>query len=283
MPISFISCLTDLGANIRGSAKGSIPIVKLLKEKNSKQFNFFEISSSETIPKNNIKDIVSNASEVHLQELNKKHTPVLLGGDHSCAMASISSASQYCEKHNIPLYVFWFDAHADINTQESSETGNIHGMPVAMLMNIDKSGLILENKEYLNKDKFFLFGARSIDQGEKEILAQNNITYYPDNYLVSNKALIEIIKNCPENAYFHISFDVDCLMTQFAPGVSTPEPGGFSTKEALKLLEPLFKDKRTVSLDIVEYNPNKDTQSQKTLKQIDKIVDLFLENKLHCH
>ena len=72
-------------------------------------------------------------------------------------------------------------------------------------------------------------------------------------------------------------------MTQFAPGVSTPEAGGFSTKEALKLLEPLFKDKRTMSLDIVEYNPDKDTIAQKTLKQIQKIVDLFLENKLHCH
>lgn len=283
MQISFISCLTDLGANIRGSAKGSIPIVKLLKEKENKSFNYFDIKSSETIPKNNIKEIVSKASEIHLEELHKRHTPVLLGGDHSCAMASISSASQYCEKHNIPLYVFWFDAHADINTQESSETGNIHGMPVAMLMNIDKSGLILENKEYLNKDKFFLFGARSIDQGEKEILLQNNITYYPDNFLASNKAIKEIIEHCPENAYFHISFDVDCLMTQFAPGVSTPEAGGFSTKEALKLLEPLFKDKRTMSLDIVEYNPDKDTIAQKTLKQIQKIVDLFLENKLHCH
>lgn len=275
---TFLSCLTDAGANIRGSSNGPIEIKAKLfgKEMNAQ---FYDFSSKEKNPANNIKEIVANASQEHLKSLSNESFPVLLGGDHSCAMASISSSSQFCEKTNIPFYVFWFDAHSDIHTTDTSETGNIHGMPVAMLTNLDKSGLVLHPKEYLKSSNFFLFGARSIDDAEQKILKDNGILFCKDDFSQCRGTIEKLLKDCPQNSFIHVSFDVDCLCPEDAPGVSTPEHGGFKINEALDLLAPLFADHRFKALDVVEYNPTYDSKNQQTLNHIDKIFDLLLKNR----
>lgn len=275
---SFLSCVTDKGANIRGSAYGSQEITKLLLEKKYNKINKkFQIFKSElSKAEDNIKEIVLSASNSYLKELESNNFPILLGGDHSCSMSSIMACSKYAKKNNRPFYVLWFDAHADINTKEQSETGNIHGMPVAMLMNIDKSELIIPNEQYLKPSNFNLYGARSIDDEEKKNLNMYNINWINDDYLKCKENILLLLKNIEENAFIHISFDTDCLNPITAPGVSTPVKGGFSIEEALMMLSDVFVDKRFQSLDIMEYNPFYDDKKT-TLKQIEKIIDLLFE------
>lgn len=274
---TFLSCLTDLGANIRGSANGSIEIKKEILNSFPKN-SFKDFSSVESVPEKNIKEIITNCSYDFQLSLENREFPILLGGDHSCAMASIYAASQFCLKNNKELYVFWFDAHADINTTESSETGNIHGMPVAMLSGLDKTGRIIPAGNHLNLNNFYLFGARSIDNAEKEILKNNHIKFAHD-YQKSEKILKNAIKNAPENAYFHISFDVDCLDPKVASGVSTPEENGFTVEEGLNLISHISNDSRFSSLDVVEYNPLYENKEKQTLNAIKKLFELVLKQQ----
>lgn len=272
--VTFLSCVTDAGANIRGSSNGGLDIKKsLLENEKFQDVSFKEYYSQEKEAQNHIKEIVNNCSKDFESELRNDKFPILLGGDHSCAMASISAVGRFCQKKNNPLYVFWFDAHSDIHTTETSETGNIHGMPVAMLSGLDNTGRIITPGKYFDLKNFYLLGARSIDREEKEILKHHGVFFAPDY-----KHCVEIIKHAikysPENAYFHISFDVDCLDPNVASGVSTPEENGFKIEEALQLLGLITKDKRFQSMDIVEYNPNYDSQDKKTLQEIHKIIDL---------
>lgn len=272
---TFFSCVTDSGANIRGSNNGGLKIKESLLLNGRKYIVFKEYYSTHKNPEDNIRQIVNECSVDIKEHLDNGNFPVLLGGDHSCAMASISAIGTYCKENNRPLYTFWFDAHSDIHTTETSETGNIHGMPVAMLSGLDMTGRIIKPGIYLDLNKFFLLGARSIDKEEKKTLNDNKIVFAPD-FIHCLEIIKNVIKNSPENAYFHISFDVDCLDPNVASGVSTPEENGFKIEEALKLLQLIIKDKRFQSIDIVEYNPDYDTEDKKTLKEINKIIDLFL-------
>lgn len=274
--VRYLSCVTDSGANIRGSKNGGLKIKEMLINKGTNPSKFREYVSEEKDAEKNIHDIVQSCSEDFKKELNEGKFPILLGGDHSCAMASISAIGNYCKENNRPLFVFWFDAHSDIHTTETSETGNIHGMPVAMLSGLDKTGRIITPGKYLDLNRFYLLGARSIDTEEKQILKDNHILFAPDF-----KHCVEIIKHAlkssTEDSYFHISFDVDCLDPSVASGVSTPELNGFKIEEALELLKMITKDRRFQSMDIVEYNPEYDTTDKKTLKEIEKIIELVTQ------
>lgn len=274
--VTYLSCVTDSGANIRGSKNGGLKIKEMLINKGTNPSKFREYVSEEKDAEKNIHDIVQSCSQDFKKELNEGKFPILLGGDHSCAMASISAVGNYCKENNRPLFVFWFDAHSDIHTTDTSETGNIHGMPVAMLSGLDTTGRIITPGKYLDLNRFYLLGARSIDKEEKKILRDNHILFAPDF-----KHCVEIIqhalKSSTEDSYFHISFDVDCLDPSVASGVSTPEVNGFKIEEALELLKMITKDSRFQSMDIVEYNPEYDTADKKTLKEIEKIIELVTQ------
>lgn len=265
------SCESDSGANVPGSAYGPKKLKNLFINENNQ---FIDYKSKETNKILNIKEIVNKCSVDYLKKLKEeKYFPILLGGDHSLSMGSISACSKYCQEKGIPLYIFWFDAHTDINLYESSETKNIHGMPLAMLSNLDKSGLILDNQKYIDLNNLYIFGARSIDNQEKINLKENNI-FYSNNYYDCLNKIKNLLKILPKNSFFHISFDIDCLDPNVASGVSTPEKNGFNTKELINLINPIFNDNRFKSLDIVEYNPIYDKNNQ-TLNNIKKIVELL--------
>lgn len=271
--VRYLSCLTDSGANIRGSKHGGLKIKERLIKKGQSPLLFREYESKEKNSEKNIKEIVNRCSKDFREELNQGNFPILIGGDHSCAMASISAIGNYCIDNGRQLFVFWFDAHADIHTSETSETGNIHGMPVAMLSGLDKTERIIKNYQYIDLKRFYLLGARSIDKEEKRILKEQNIIFAPD-FKNCLKIITDAISSSDENAYFHISFDVDCLDPTIASGVSTPEENGFNIEEALELLKLITNDDRFQSMDIVEYNPKYDTKDKKTLNEIEKIIEL---------
>ncbi|TRX90711.1 hypothetical protein FHL15_008486 [Xylaria flabelliformis] len=188
-----------------------------------------------------------------------------LGGDHSIAIGTIAgSAKAIRERLGREIAVIWVDAHADINTPETSDSGNIHGMPVAFV-----SGLAKEEKpEYfgwlkpehmLNVSKLVYIGLRDVDAGEKRILRENGIRAFSmfdiDRYgigRVVEMALAHIGNDTP----IHLSFDVDALDPMWAPSTGTPVRGGLTLREGDFICESVHLTGNLVAVDLVEVNPS---------------------------
>ncbi|KAI4642767.1 uncharacterized protein J4E79_011383 [Alternaria viburni] len=195
-----------------------------------------------------------------------------LGGDHSIAIGTVSgTAKAVRERLGKEIAVIWVDAHADINTPESSESGNIHGMPVAFLADL------VEKKEELTEDvfgwlkeehrispkKLVYIGLRDIDKGEKEILKKHNIKAYSMHEIdkhgigkVMDMALGWIGSDTP----IHLSFDVDALDPQWAPSTGTPVRGGLTLREGDFIAECVAETGQLIALDLVEVNPSLDAE-----------------------
>ncbi|TDZ18298.1 Arginase [Colletotrichum sidae] len=187
-----------------------------------------------------------------------------LGGDHSIAIGTIAgSAKATRERLGREIAVIWVDAHADINTPETSDSGNIHGMPVAFLTGLAKE----EKPEYfgwigeehlLSIKKLVYIGLRDVDPGEKRILRENGIKAFSmfdiDRYgigRVMEMALAHIGTDTP----IHLSFDVDALDPQWAPSTGTPVRGGLTLREGDYICECVHETGSLVAVDLVEVNP----------------------------
>lgn len=274
MKYTFHSCYSSDGANIPGSELAPDFISDIIPVTPVSVHKYIEYGPDKT---QNIQKIVHKSSSGMLNDLENGLFPILIGGDHSLAMASIYAAYQYCQKTNKKLFVFWFDAHTDINTYKESITKNIHGMPLSILTGIDTSGIILAPNTYLDIERITYFGARSIDPFEASLIN----TYQMPIFSKANQfeQFIQKLKSIEDDAYFHISFDVDCLDPLVAQGVSTPEAHGLSLEVAKQYLTFLFKDPRVHSFDLVEYNPLTDDQNKTTLNNIKQLIGQLAFNK----
>ncbi|KAL9132195.1 MAG: hypothetical protein Q9175_006574 [Cornicularia normoerica] len=188
-----------------------------------------------------------------------------LGGDHSIAIGTIAGTSRAIkERLGREMAVIWVDAHADINTPETSESGNIHGMPVAFLTGLAKEekadifGWLGEEKA-LSMKKLVYIGLRDIDRGEKKILREHGIKAFSmhdiDKYgigRVMEMALGHIGHDTP----IHLSFDVDALDPQWAPSTGTPVRGGLTLREGDYIAECVHETGSLVAMDLVEVNPS---------------------------
>ncbi|MGE5591994.1 MAG: arginase [Bacillota bacterium] len=173
--------------------------------------------------------------------------PLVLGGDHSLAMGSVRATSQAHPGSGL----LWIDAHSDINTAETSPSGNIHGMPVAALL-----GMMFYGRPAIDPKRTVMVGIRSVDPGERRILQDRGITVYTmheiDRYgmaRVMEQALARVGKDV------HVSFDLDSLDPTVAPGVGTPVRGGLSLREAYLAMEMIAEAGVMRALDMVELNP----------------------------
>jgi len=188
----------------------------------------------------------------------KGELPVTLGGDHSLAMGTISGTLSVHPE----TCVIWVDAHADINTVESTESGNIHGMPVSFLL-----GLGSEVPEFswvkplLKADRLVYIGLRDVDSGEKRILRENNIKAFSmhevDKYGIGKiveMALDHVNPN--RDRPIHLSFDVDALDPSVAPSTGTPVRGGLTFREGHYICEAIYETGLLVALDLMEVNPS---------------------------
>ncbi len=187
---------------------------------------------------------------------------IYLGGDHSISIGSIAAAAQPG-----PIGVIWIDAHGDINTFDTSPSGNIHGMPVAALTGAGDD--VLVNIGYpgakLRPSHIVQIGIRDLDPAERERLAHNGISVFTMRHLdelgmaaVARQALGKL----RHLSRIHISLDMDSLDPAEAPGVGTPVPGGLSYREAHLLMEILGDSGQVRSLDIVEINPILDDRNK---------------------
>lgn len=207
--------------------------------------------------------------------------PIFLGGDHSLSMGSVNGVARHWHEQGRELFVLWLDAHADYNTPHTTITGNMHGMSAAFLCGeAGLDGLLgTEPRASIKPDNLDLFGIRSIDKLEKELVHARKVIVADmraiDEFGVGIliRRVIERVK--ARNGVLHVSFDVDFLDPATAPGVGTMVPGGATYREAHLIMELLHDLGLMCSLDVVELNPFLDERGRTARTMVELVGSLF--------
>jgi len=218
-------------------------------------------------------------------ELCGKRLPILLGGDHALSIGSISAVARHCREQRRNLRVLWLDAHADFNTSELTPSGNLHGMPVACLYGFGPAALTAMSgaTPALAPGSIREVGIRSVDQGEKRFVHEVGLEVFDMRYIdeVGMRRTLEVaLESLPRDAHLHVSFDVDFLDPDIAPGVGTTVPGGPSYREAQLCMEMIADTGRMASIDIVELNPALDLRNRTAEVAVDLVASLFGKSTL---
>ena len=207
--------------------------------------------------------------------------PIFLGGDHSLSMGSVSAMARHWRELGRELFVLWLDAHADYNTPATTLTANMHGMAAAFLCGEGGlDGLLGEEmRTSVDPDRLELFGTRSIDKLERELLRERRVSIADmrqiDEFGVGVLIRRVIDKVQAANGVLHVSFDVDFLDPAVAPGVGTTVPGGATYREAHLIMEMLHDSGLVRSVDIVELNPFLDERGRTARTAVELIGSLF--------
>jgi arginase len=194
--------------------------------------------------------------------------PLCIGGDHSMGIGSIAGISSYCRKNKLKLGVIWIDAHADMNTDKTTPSGNIHGMPLAVSLGLGHKKLVnfYGFSPKLKPENCVLIGVRSIDEFEKRNIKNLNLSVYTMSdvdKLGIHRIIARVLKQFQEKVdHIHVSFDLDSVDPTLAPGVGTPIPGGLSFREAHLLMESIAECGCMSSLEVTEVNPILDEKNK---------------------
>ena len=185
--------------------------------------------------------------------------PLVVGGDHSIGLASVAASAENYDNHGL----IWFDAHGDMNTEATSPTGHIHGMPVAAIMGFCKSELNNIPTRHVNPQNIFWIGARSLDEGEQELAKRLYLNIYSTDYIhqVGMQSVMQDIKEKIEAQYIqhlHLSFDVDAFDPTLFPATGVPEQNGLSMNDFNLFSAALPSQPDLIAIDFVEYNPTLD-------------------------
>lgn len=206
------------------------------------------------------------------------HTPILMGGDHSIAAGSLAAVADHAG--STAPNVIWLDAHPDFHTLYSTESGNLHGIPVAMACGLKGHDVIYgEPITPLDPTRITMFGIRSVDRPERELLRQHGVTVYDmraiDEHGVGHLIRETLARVTANGAPLHVSLDVDFLDPDVAPAVGTTVPGGATIREAHLIMELIHESGRATSLDLVELNPALDEFGRTAGVMVDLAASLF--------
>ena len=219
------------------------------------------------------------------EALQAGELPVLLGGDHSLGIGSISAVARHCAAAGRKLRVLWLDAHADFNTSAITPTGNIHGMPMACLCGDGPAPLVAMSGRTPAIEPSWVrqIGVRSVDEGERQRVRATGMEVYDMRYLDEmgmRAVMAAALAGLDEDTHLHVSFDVDFLDPEIAPGVGTTVPGGPTYREAQLCMEMIADTGLTRSLDIVELNPALDLRNRTAEVAVDLVESLFGKSTL---
>ena len=207
--------------------------------------------------------------------------PIFLGGDHTLSMGSVNGVARHWYEAGRELFVLWLDAHADYNTPATTLSSNMHGMAAAFLCGESGLDRLLgeEPRASIDPDRLELFGTRSIDKGENDLLRTRRISIADmrqiDEFGVGVLIRRVIDKVRARGGVLHVSFDVDFLDPDVAPGVGTTVPGGATYREAHLVMEMLHDSALVRSVDIVELNPFLDERGRTARTAVELIGSLF--------
>ncbi len=219
------------------------------------------------------------------RELSDDRLPILLGGDHCLALGSIAAVSEHCRERGKTLRVLWLDAHADFNTATITPSGNIHGMPVACLFGHGPKELveIAGRHPLLEASQIKQIGIRSVDPGERRLVREAGLDIYDMRYIDEmgmRRVMTQALEGVDANTHLHVSFDIDFLDPEIAPGVGTTVPGGPNYREAQLCMEMIADTGCLGSLDIVELNPAFDNHNRSAVLAVDLVESLFGKSTL---
>ncbi len=290
--VSIIGVPSDLGANMRGANIGPSAIriaglhekLKMLgcnvEERGDIQVPLREMLSSSDVAskhKDAIIQICEKLADEVYTAMKAGRKPIVLGGDHSIGMGTITGASRFAKEQNGQLGLLWVDAHADMNTPQTTHTGNIHGMPLSVVLGHgypDLVGLGGFSPKILPKN-VALIGIRTLDSEEKDICRKSGIRYFTMRE-IDERGMHAVMKEAlavvsDGTVGYHVSFDIDGIDPMYAPGVSTPVTGGISYREAHLILEMMADTGKLLSMEFVELNPMCDIEH----KTAGLVVDLI--------
>ncbi|PCI47360.1 MAG: arginase [Alphaproteobacteria bacterium] len=222
-----------------------------------------------------------NIQEAVFSEISEGNLPVMLGGDHAMSIGSIAAVARYCASVSKNLCVIWIDAHSDFNTCDTSPSGNIHGMPVAVAAGYGPQELLSLGHAVpmVEAANIYQIGIRSVDAAEKQLVVNAGVVTYDMRCIDEigmREAMIQILADvAAKDAYIHVSFDVDSLDPTIAPGVGTTIPGGLTYREAQLCMEMIHDSGRMISLDLMEINPALDFQNSTAKLAIELTASLF--------
>jgi arginase len=200
-------------------------------------------------------------AEQVIKTLESGKVPIVLGGDHSVAAGTVAGVAEFYRRQNQKIGLIWIDAHSDINTPESSPSGNVHGMPLAAIMGLGPPELanILNFSPKVSPENCVLVGVRDIDAVEKENVRKAGIEVFTMRD-IDERGMRTVMEEALRmagrgTAGYHISLDMDWVDPEDAPGVGTPVRGGATYREAHLAMEIIADDGRMLSFEIVEVNP----------------------------
>jgi arginase len=261
------SKLEKLGYTVKDNGDIKIEIMERQEIQNPKLKYLNEILKTSKVLAEKVEKVLANGE-----------FPLCLGGDHSMALGTIAGIAAHCKKNNLKLGVIWIDAHTDMNTEETSPSGNIHGMPLAASLGIGNNKLVdlYGIAPKLKPENCALIGIRSIDEAEKLNIKKLKIpvTTMADIdktgvYRIIAKTLKHFQKNVD---HIHVSFDVDSVDPSVAPGVGTPVAGGLSYREAHLIMETIAECGCMSSLEVTEVNPIIDHENRTAVFTADLIA-----------
>ena len=209
-----------------------------------------------------IAETCTRTAEAVLKTLEEGMTPLVLGGDHSLAAGSIAGVAQFYRRQNQQIGVLWIDAHSDINTPDTSPSGNVHGMPLAALLGLgpDLLGNIYGYAPKIAPENTVLIGVRDIDAAERANLRRAGVTEDYTMRDIDERGMRTVMEEALRaagrgTAGYHVSLDMDWIDPEDAPGVGTPVRGGATYREAHLAMEIIADHGRLLSFEIVEVNP----------------------------
>jgi arginase len=300
--ISLIGAPTDIGAGARGASMGP-EALRVAGIQGTLESHGLEVADRGNLagPANpwlppeagyrHLPEVVAWNRAVHdavYGELQLGRLPILLGGDHCLGIGSIAAVARHCREVGKKLRVLWLDAHADFNTSELTPSGNIHGMPVACLCGLGPRELIEIGGTVpaIQPKMVRQIGIRSVDPGERRLVHQAGLEVFDMRYIdeMGMRQTMELaLATLDANTHLHVSFDVDFLEPDIAPGVGTTVPGGPTYREAQLCMEMIADSGRLASLDVMELNPAFDVRNKTALLAVDLIESLFGKSTLMRH
>ncbi|MCS4484186.1 arginase [Gleimia sp. 6138-11-ORH1] len=262
--LQIIGCNNHLGEQAPGIARNLTRLFEL-----NPALELIVVPEEQREPKRNdprlrnLESVIATSetlAEVAQTQLEAERTPINILGDHAASMGTVAASSTQVET----LGVIWIDAHADLNVETTTPSGNIHGMPVAALLGLmetpELNNLHFEGPK-LKPENMVYIGLRDVDPGEKVLLEQHNIMHFYWDEVVANgleTCLEKIVERFQTVDKVHVSLDLDSMDPQLIPGVSVPVKGGLTPAQTHQILRTLIEQTPVCAVDIVEYNPQLD-------------------------
>ena len=212
------------------------------------------------------------------EALDLGELPVVLGGDHSIAIGTIAGVAGHFRERGERIGLIWVDAHADMNTPETSPSGNVHGMPLATILGMGDESLVALGgfSPKVEPRNVCLIGVRTVDERERQTVRESGINIYTMRD-IDERGMLDVVTEAIAKASdgtcgFHVSFDIDGMDPRDAPGVGTPVPGGIRWREAHLLMEHVADSASMVSLEVTELNPVLDVRNESAELAVEMIA-----------